>query len=127
MRFPAAWRWYFRENHTKAVLDVTHLTEPQSQLIPLDIAPGDDGWLIKIADPIPVSRANWQLRSQEDGSDRHAELAGRCIGSAAIFTPSRCSRRMSLCVRIAEGRPSWMKIFREQIRKDLPDGRQSTG
>jgi len=39
--------WYFRENHTKAVLDVTHLNGASVNSSSLDIAPGDDGWLIR--------------------------------------------------------------------------------
>jgi hypothetical protein len=39
--------WYFRENHAKLVVDVTHLDGAPIDSSALDIAPGNRGWLFR--------------------------------------------------------------------------------
>ena len=39
--------WYFRANHAKLVVDVTHLDGAPIDSSALDIAPGNRGWLFR--------------------------------------------------------------------------------
>jgi hypothetical protein len=40
--------WYFRENHLKAVADITHLNGAPVNSAALDVSPGDNGWLYRM-------------------------------------------------------------------------------